>query len=136
MLRITLVMKHEGRTARWLAGRLGVTEGHVSRLLRGNRTWTPELREKVKAVLGRGDELFDEVASVLSCPVCGGEGIVEMPSIRIAGRITVRVCPVCEGLGIVVVAEDKETGGQGDKETGGQGEREGSAGVSWECVPW
>jgi len=128
-------MKHEGRTARWLAGRLGVTEGHVSRLLRGNRTWTPELREKVKAVLGRGDELFDKVEAALTCPVCGGEGIVEMEG-RPGERVRIDVCPMCEGLGIVVVAEDKETGGQGDKETGGQGEREGSAGVSWECVPW
>lgn len=63
-LRVARVVREQGRRHMWLAERLGVTPGHVTRLLNGERRWTEELRPKAAQALGwGGDEakLFEVV---------------------------------------------------------------------------
>lgn len=114
MLRIQVVMAQEGRRLGWLAKRLGISLSQLSRMLSGERPWTQQRRERAKAALGWGDELFDEVASALACPVCGGEGIVERGE-RIDGREWIGVCPGCKGLGVVVVSAGSTDGATGQR---------------------
>jgi len=96
VLRISQVLREQGRKKVWLAGEMDVTPAHLSRMLAGSRVWTARRKAlAVKALDWRGDpaELFRVVDGV-KCPRCGGMG-----KGRINGQL-VR-CDLCRGEGQV-----------------------------------
>lgn len=64
-LRILDVVVAQGRIKSWLAGQIGVSPPHLTRLLRGERPWTEERKVRCIAALGLSAEeaegLFDPV---------------------------------------------------------------------------
>ena len=50
--RIAEVLEEQGRKRIWLAKKLGVSPGHLTRLLQGERPWTEELVERAVELLG------------------------------------------------------------------------------------
>jgi DNA-binding transcriptional regulator YdaS (Cro superfamily) len=62
--RIGLALSDQGRTRRWLAGKLGVSEGYVSRVIKGERTMPEPMARRVSELIG--------VAFVLLFDLCAG----------------------------------------------------------------
>ncbi len=52
MNRVREFMQHQGRRNTWLAEHLNISEGMVTRLLDGERTWKPEQKRVVSLLLG------------------------------------------------------------------------------------
>ena len=50
--RVAEVLEEQGRKRVWLAEKLGVSPGHLTRLLQGERPWTPELVKRAADLLG------------------------------------------------------------------------------------
>jgi transcriptional regulator with XRE-family HTH domain len=50
--RIAQVLEEQGRKRIWLAEKLGVSPGHLTRLLQGERPWTEDLVERAAGLLG------------------------------------------------------------------------------------
>lgn len=65
VLRIFDVVVARGRIKSWLAGQIGVSPPHLTRLMRGERPWTEEQRTRAITALGLSEEeaegLFDPV---------------------------------------------------------------------------
>ena len=60
MVRVREVVRERGLRQDWLARRMGVSDAHLSRLLRGERAWTEGTRAAVAEALGMGEEeLFE-----------------------------------------------------------------------------
>lgn len=49
--RLGEILKEQGRTQRWLARRIGVSDALLSLVISGQRTFTPEAAEKVAQTL-------------------------------------------------------------------------------------
>lgn len=59
MLAIERIMNERGHQRVWLAERMGIHQSYLSKLLAGERRWTPELKEKAAAALALpADVLF------------------------------------------------------------------------------
>jgi len=106
MLRIEWEME-QGRSTRWLARELGVSDSHTARLLAGERPWTPELREKAAQALRwwKGHELGTEAdlfAEVRVCSTCEGYGTRKLEE---DGHRFVVFCKDCDGDGVVSAEE-------------------------------
>ena len=53
--------RRRGLTMKELAVKMGVSAGYLSQIANGGRPWTPKMREKVAAVLGRGSRSGDRL---------------------------------------------------------------------------
>ena len=53
--------RRRGLTMKELAAMMGVSAGYLSQIANGGRPWTPKMREKVAAVLGRGPRAGDRL---------------------------------------------------------------------------
>jgi transcriptional regulator with XRE-family HTH domain len=62
------IIESRGIKTTWFAEQLGVSQSHISRLLSGERPWTPELRQKAAQVLMLPEDvLFLSEKSEASC---------------------------------------------------------------------
>lgn len=52
------ILEARGHRHDWLAQQLGVSDSYLSRLLSGDRPWTPELRREASRVLMLPEELL------------------------------------------------------------------------------
>ena len=58
---LTATLKTQGRSARWLAKRVGVSPAYITRVINGERPASPEFKAKVAEALGvPGHLLFPE----------------------------------------------------------------------------
>jgi len=65
MLAIERIMDERGHQQAWLAERMGIHQSYLSKLLAGERRWTPELKQKAAAALALpADVLFLPVSVV------------------------------------------------------------------------
>ena len=52
------VLDHRGLRRGWFARKLGISDGYLSQLLSGHRSWTAELKEKAAFWLGVPEDML------------------------------------------------------------------------------
>jgi transcriptional regulator with XRE-family HTH domain len=50
--KIRATIEAQGRRLDWVAAQMGISQGHLTRLLNGQRRWLPHLRSRISEVLG------------------------------------------------------------------------------------
>lgn len=56
------ILEAQGRNRTWLARQIGVSPGHLTRMLNGERPWTEENKRRAAQVLGVPIEMLFEIA--------------------------------------------------------------------------